>query len=167
MHDSLEGHTNSVRALVSLPLDHPKNPRFVSGSSDGTLRLWDPEAGGGGALAALCGHTGGVFALTCFHLPSGGLYVVSGAYDNTLRLWDPLAGGEALAVLHGHNGTVDALQSFVRVSVDMWPHRSRAGLHEAQSSVLRVSTRGRASWHARRLGTGEPVRTLSTSGRHL
>ena len=70
-------------------------------------------------MAVLRGHSGGVYALTCFHLPSGGLYIVSGAFDNTLRLWDPLAGGDSLAVLHGHKGTVDTLQSFVPSRVDM------------------------------------------------
>ena len=116
-HDFMEGHTDTIRALVPLPLEHPRSPLFVSGSSDGTLRVWDPEAREGRALSVLRGHTGGIYALTCFHLMSadlsGGFYVVSGAFDNTLRLWDPLGRGEALAVLHGHKGTVDALESFV------------------------------------------------------
>ena len=117
MHDCMEDHTDTIRALVPLPLEHPRSPLFVSGSSDGTLRVWDPEAREGRALSVLRGHTGGIYALTCFHLMSGdlsgGFYVVSGAFDNTLRLWDPLGRGEALAVLHGHKGTVDALESFV------------------------------------------------------
>ena len=107
----LKGHRDTLRALVALPADHPRRSRLASGSSDGTIRLWDPVAGGE-AKAVLRGHSGGVYALTCFHLPTGGLYMVSGAFDNTLRLWDPLA-AEALAVLHGHTGTVEALESFV------------------------------------------------------
>jgi WD40 repeat protein len=62
--------------------------RLVSGSSDRTIRLWDPKAGV--ETARLEGHSLGVTALCV--LPDGRL--ASGAGDNTIRLWDLTTGAE-------------------------------------------------------------------------
>jgi WD40 repeat protein len=65
--------------------------RAVSGSSDGTLRLWDLETGEG--LSPLEGHTGGVTAVAVL---ADGRRALSGSRDNTLRLWD-LESGDVIA----------------------------------------------------------------------
>ena len=89
------GHTGGVTALAVLP-----DGRALSGSEDGTLRLWDLASGESRVLA---GHTGGVTALAV--LPDG--RALSGSDDGTLRLWD-LASGES-RVLAGHTHRVTAL----------------------------------------------------------
>lgn len=55
----------------------------VSGSRDGTLRVWDVRRGA--ALRVLAGHTGSVRCLDV-----NGRRVVSGSYDTTARVSAPL-----------------------------------------------------------------------------
>jgi WD40 repeat protein len=73
--------------------------RAVSGSEDGTLRLWDLETGA--SLRTLAGHTGGVSAVL-----ADGRRALSGSWDNTLRLWD-LETGESLRTIKGHTDGVN------------------------------------------------------------
>jgi hypothetical protein len=59
----------------------------VSGSADGTVRLW--EAASGRGLRTLAGHTGSVWSVG--FSPDGSM-VVSGADDGTVRLWETTSG---------------------------------------------------------------------------
>jgi WD40 repeat protein len=86
-----------VAALAVLP-----DGRLVSGSSDSTLRLWDPATGS--CERVFEGHQGPVTALAV--LPDGRL--ASGSDDRTIRLWDP-ATGSCSAVFEGHQDWVYAL----------------------------------------------------------
>ncbi len=70
--------------------------RAVSGSWDGTLRLWDLETGK--SLRTLEGHTDWVSAVAVL---ADGRRALSGSEDGTLRLWD-LETGESLRTLEGH-----------------------------------------------------------------
>ena len=88
----LRGHTDSVWA-VALSRD---GTRALTGSQDGTARLWD--AATGKALATLVGHTHMVRGVA---FSPDGTRVLTGSDDNTARLWD-VATGKPLAILAGH-----------------------------------------------------------------
>jgi len=109
---TLEGHTDSVSALAVLT-----DGRLASGSEDTTVWLWDVATRT--CAAVLRGHTCEVMALAA--LPDGRL--ASGSFDQTIRVWDTrpaataaaaaasaAAGGTPVAVLAGHDGSVNALQ---------------------------------------------------------
>ena len=87
---TMEGHSQMVHCSVVLP-----DGRFVSGSYDKTLRVWD--AASGACERVLEGHTSSVVCVSV--LPDG--RVVSGSSDNALRMWDA-ASGACERVLEGH-----------------------------------------------------------------
>jgi WD40 repeat protein len=57
--------------------------RLASGSTDRSIKLWDPASGS--CVATLEGHSSYVLALAV--LPDGRL--ASGSGDTTIKLWDP------------------------------------------------------------------------------
>jgi F-box and WD-40 domain protein CDC4 len=71
----LRGHTSTVRCLKVLH----NRPIAVSGSRDGTLRVWDVQHGR--MLRVLTGHAGSVRSLDVC-----GNRIVSGSYDCTCRV---------------------------------------------------------------------------------
>src|SRR5262249_55719184 len=75
----------------------------VSGSLDGTLRIWDVASGQ--SLRTLQGHT---FIVRAVAFSPDGKTVVSGSADGTLRLWD-VDSGQTLRTLEGHTGAVLAV----------------------------------------------------------
>lgn len=81
----------------------PDGRRALSGSHDGTLKLWDLDTGD--SLAVLEGHTDGITAVAA--LPDA-RRALSGSKDATLRLWD-LGSGACLATLDGHADGVTAV----------------------------------------------------------
>ena len=96
---TLSGHGDWVRA-VSLTAD---GRRAVSGSDDGTLKVWDVESGQ--ELRTLTGHGDCVRAVS---LTADGRRAVSGSHDKTLKVWD-VESGQELRTLTGHGGWVRAV----------------------------------------------------------
>ena len=84
-------HPGTPSALARLP-----NGRVVSGSDDGTLRVWDVE--NGQTLQTLEGPPGWVNAVAVLDSRR----VVSGSSDRTLRVWD-VESGQTLQTLEGHS----------------------------------------------------------------
>jgi WD40 repeat protein/predicted Ser/Thr protein kinase len=81
----------------------PDGARLVSGSYDGTIKLWD--AATGEELRALKGHENGVASVSS---SPNGTRLVSGSYDNTIRLWDADT-GEELRMFKRHESSVNSV----------------------------------------------------------
>ncbi|WP_437747130.1 PQQ-binding-like beta-propeller repeat protein [Sorangium sp. So ce1504] len=89
---SLFGHSDRVNACAI----SPDGQRIVSGSSDGTLKVWDLPTGK--LLSTLEGHAK---EIRCCDISPDGQRIVSGSGDAMLKVWD-LSTGQLLSTLHGH-----------------------------------------------------------------
>ena len=74
---TLTGHTNSVYSIIQL-----NNGMIASGSSDKTIRIWDPNQDYK-CIKTLTGHTSYVISIT--QLNNG--MIASGSGDKTIRIW--------------------------------------------------------------------------------
>jgi WD40 repeat protein len=95
----LAGHDRAVRALTFA------GEVLLSGSEDGTIRVWEPPAGDAALTAGrksrtLSGHPGGVSALAYLGGADG---FVSGGSDGEIMQWE-LSTGAPREVLRGHQG---------------------------------------------------------------
>ncbi|MEM1256243.1 MAG: hypothetical protein AAGI69_27720 [Cyanobacteria bacterium P01_H01_bin.21] len=76
--------------------------RIISGSEDGTVRLWNTITGEP-IGPPLQGHEGTVRSVA---ISRDGQRIVSGGSDDTVRLWDAATGEPIGSPLQGHEGTV-------------------------------------------------------------
>jgi sterol desaturase/sphingolipid hydroxylase (fatty acid hydroxylase superfamily) len=93
---SVAGHSAAVLA-VAISAD---GSRLVSGSEDGTVKVWDTVTAQ--QLFALKGHTRAVRGVA---ISTDGLTIATGSWDGTVRLWDARTGREK-RTLKGHTGQV-------------------------------------------------------------
>ena len=89
----LKGHDDHVITCLQF-----SGTRVVSGSDDGTLKVWSAVTGK--CLRTLVGHTGGVWSSQL-----SGNIVVSGSTDRTLKVWNADS-GHCIHTLFGHSSTV-------------------------------------------------------------
>jgi WD40 repeat protein len=95
----LSGHENAVRSVCF----SSNGKRIVSGSDDGTVKVWDAQTAE--QQLTLKGHTGSVWGVA---LSADGKRIASGGTDRTVKVWDALTGQEMLA-LEGHTWSVTSL----------------------------------------------------------
>ena len=93
----LEGHGGEVHSVAVTP----DGSTAVSGSDDGTLRVWDLATG---EARTLNGHGGWVNAVA---VTPDGRTAVSGSHDGTVRVWDLTT--EESRTLKGHRSWVNAV----------------------------------------------------------
>ena len=92
-----------IRHWIHVVALTPNGRCAISGSCDGTLRVWDLESGK--SVRILEGHTGPVRAVA---ITPDGHRAVSGSSDGTLRVWD-LESGQSVHTLEGHADAVNAV----------------------------------------------------------
>jgi len=126
----LGGHEGAILAVAISPDGH----WLVTGSTDGTARLWDLSASDPAAApVVLRGHEDGVWAVT---ISPNGHWLVTGSRDGTARLWDLSAPDPAATpvVLRGHEGAISA----VAISPD--GHRLVTGSYDGTARLWDLST---------------------------
>ena len=106
-HQVLTGHSGPVAAVAAGALPDG-TPVVVSGSYDGTVRVWR-LADGALVLKPLTGHNSAVAAVAAGALPDGTPVVVSGGHDGTVRVWRLADGSPVGEPLTGHSGPVEAV----------------------------------------------------------
>jgi hypothetical protein len=99
LHRLLKGHSREVKVAAY----SPDGTRILTGSDDGTVRLWDAESGAEVAvLQPNAGRIGGAaFA------PDGKRVAIA-VGDATARIWD-VSSGRELVVLKGHKYEVNSV----------------------------------------------------------
>lgn len=98
---TLRGHTDRVWSLAFHPpytasAHHSKTPLLVSGSSDGTVRVWNFKTGH--CLHVLRGHANWVRSVA---FSPDGKTIASGSEDSSIRLWNAHT-GQCQQTLKGH-----------------------------------------------------------------
>ena len=93
------GHTEPIRDISFAPDDM----RFVTGSDDGTVKIWDFERRE--IEKSLTGHG---YDVRCVKWHPTKSLLVSGSKNNLIKFWDPRTGSD-LRTLHDHKNTVQAL----------------------------------------------------------
>ncbi|KAG5510793.1 hypothetical protein JKF63_07865 [Porcisia hertigi] len=107
----LAGHTDAVCDVAY----NPTAPNYLlSGSYDGTLRVWDFSSNDAHTISvssrALSGHADRVRSVAWCSLAP--YLAISGSVDASIRLWD-IRNGVAITTVRGHNADVVSISSHV------------------------------------------------------
>ncbi len=106
-YQKFNGHTEKITNLKFLS----DNKHFISSSFDGTIKLWNYKKNN---FFIFSGHTDEISAVSFSptivksEINEGFLkfHILASSWDNTVRLWN--IWGEALAVISGHTGKINA-----------------------------------------------------------
>jgi WD40 repeat protein len=99
---NLTGHTNSIYSLVIIP----SNENIISGSRDGTIKVWNSTIFQ--LIATLTGHTGWINVIYSLAIIPSNENIVSGYYDGTIKVWNSKT-FKLIANLTGHTDWVMVL----------------------------------------------------------
>ncbi|KAJ2912081.1 hypothetical protein MD484_g8331, partial [Candolleomyces efflorescens] len=92
-----DGHSKLVRDVAI----SPEGERIVSGSDDGTIRIWDLGTG-----EQLCEPMSGGTDINSVEFSPDGKVILSGSDDCTIRLWDAVTGAQIGEPIQGHSDIV-------------------------------------------------------------
>lgn len=99
--NTLRGHSMGVTCVCV----HPVFTMVVSGSEDGTIKIWDHESGE--YIRTLKGHTNTVHNVS--FTPSG-THLASCSADLSIKIWDFTSQYNCLRTLRGHDHTISAIR---------------------------------------------------------
>mmetsp|Transcript_4003 Transcript_4003/g.8169 ORF Transcript_4003/g.8169 Transcript_4003/m.8169 type:complete len:471 (+) Transcript_4003:401-1813(+) len=107
--NTLRGHSMGVTCVCV----HPVYTMVVSGSEDGTIKIWDHESGE--YIRTLKGHTNTVHDVS--FTPSG-THLASCSADLSIKLWDFTSQYNCLRTLRGHDHTISAVKFLPLVNTE-------------------------------------------------
>ena len=96
---TLSGHNSTVKALAF----SSDGISLVSGSYDGTVRLWDIQTGG--VVGIFHGHVNAVWSVS---ISPDHTTIASGSLDKTIRLWN-VQTGECHCAIDGHTDRINSV----------------------------------------------------------
>jgi WD40 repeat protein len=131
----MRGHTEWVNGVVHLA----DGRRIITGSLDGSLRLWDLESG------AQIGEEwrDGYNPMWCMALSPNGKTIANGSFDNSVRLWD-VETKKVISKRTGHTSLVCALcwrADGERVASGSWDGTVRVWDVNTGKTILKIKTR--------------------------
>lgn len=142
---TLKGHASSVTALHCVTRrevwdlfgDREDAGFFISGSTDCTIKIWDPSLHGSELRATLKGHTRPVRAIS-----SDRNKVVSGSDDQSVIVWDKQT-SQLLEELKGHNAPVSCIRMLSGERVLTSSHDGTVKMWDVRTDTC-VATVGRS-----------------------
>ena len=149
-----EGHDHAVLAADW----NPRDSLVLTGSQDGTARVWNLETGG--EITSFLGHSGGISAVAW---SPDGQRALTASWDNTARLWNPHS-GEQLALFEGH---LDLVASVVwsrdgeRVFTASWDGTAR--IFDTDTGALLATLTGHTDRVTAALPSPDGARVLTAS----
>ncbi|CAI9113596.1 OLC1v1014226C1 [Oldenlandia corymbosa var. corymbosa] len=143
---TLRGHTGAVTALHCVTRrevwdligDREDAGFFISGSTDCTIKIWDPSMRGSELRATLKGHTRTIRAIS-----SDRGKVVSGSDDQTVLVWDKQT-TQLLEELKGHDAQVNYVRMLSGERVLTAAHDGTIKMWDVRTDTC-VATVGRCS----------------------
>ncbi|KAL9330196.1 hypothetical protein ACSQ67_005199 [Phaseolus vulgaris] len=165
---TLRGHNGAITALHcvtkrevwDLVGDREDAGFFISGSTDCSVKIWDPSLRGSELRATLKGHTRTVRAIS-----SDRGKVVSGSDDHSVLVWDKQT-TQLLEELKGHDGPVSCVRTLSGERVLTASHDGTVKMWDVRTDRC-VATVGRCSSAVLCMEYDDNVGVLAAGGRDV
>lgn len=165
---TLKGHTSSVTALHCVTRrevwdlfgDREDAGFFISGSTDCTIKIWDPSLRGSELRATLKGHTRPIRAIS-----SDRNKVVSGSDDQYVIVWDKQT-SQLLEELKGHDAPVSCIRMLSGERVLTASHDGTVKMWDVRTDTC-VATVGRSSSAVLCMEYDDSTGILAAAGRDV
>lgn len=131
---TLAGHS----AVVTAVQVHPVYTVVVSGSEDGTIKVWDHESGD--YIRTLKGHTNTVHYVA--FTPTGS-HLASCSTDLSIKLWDFKDSYVCLRTLRGHDHTISCVKFLPVLGLTIAPSETTTGMDAATAGCQHLISASR------------------------